>query len=196
MSRVYAWGCCALAACVTGGSAAPRYGSLPAHDAHGRVQVVIEVPAGTNRKREYDYERNAFPVEQRDGVDRVVAFLPYPGNYGFVPSTFVDPAEGGDGDALDVLVLAESVPVASVVPVVPIGVLHLVDHGEVDDKLLAVPADRAARILDVADVSELDPDVVALLSSWFTNYKNDDGVRLESIGGAEDARATLERWQR
>ena len=63
------------------------------------VQVVVEIPAGTNQKIEFDYKDGTFKVDQIDGKDRVIDFLPYPGNYGFVPGTLMDKERGGDGDA-------------------------------------------------------------------------------------------------
>lgn len=171
------------------------YDQLPTFDAAGAVQVVVEIPAGTNHKIEYDHATNTFPVDQENGRDRVITFLPYLGNYGFVPSTLMDPAEGGDGDALDVLVLAESVPTGTVMPVVPIGMLSLRDGGEIDDKIIAVPADADRQIIKVNDVSELAPAVRSIVETWFTSYKGPG--RMESLGwqDAAAARKSVTRWQ-
>ena len=89
---------------------------LPTYTEQG-INVVVEIPAGTNHKIEYDKENKEFVVDQKNGKDRIIDFLPYPGNYGFIPSTYMDPAIGGDGDALDVLVIGESVPTGTVIPV-------------------------------------------------------------------------------
>ena len=59
--------------------------------------AIIEVPAGTNRKLEIQPD-GQFVAELMNGVPRVVNFLPYPGNYGFIPSTLMDEARGGDGE--------------------------------------------------------------------------------------------------
>ena len=45
---------------------------------------------------------SSFIIDKKNGEERIVQFLPYVGNYGYIPSTFSDPEEGGDGDALDV----------------------------------------------------------------------------------------------
>ncbi|MDA9133798.1 inorganic diphosphatase, partial [Gammaproteobacteria bacterium] len=57
---------------------------------NGFLQMVVEIPAGTNKKIEYDKNINEFFIDKIDGVDRVINFLPYPGNYGFIPSTKMD----------------------------------------------------------------------------------------------------------
>lgn len=74
----------------------------------GIVNAVIEIPAGTLDKRQYDRATNTFPIDHRNGVPRRLAFLPYPANYGFIPGTKMDKSKGGDGDALDVFVLCTS----------------------------------------------------------------------------------------
>ena len=76
--------------------------------------MVVEIPAGTNHKIEYDPSTDSFENDKKDGKDRVISFLPYPGNYGFIPSTLMNKDRGGDGDALDILVIGESEPTGTV----------------------------------------------------------------------------------
>ncbi|MEM1216335.1 MAG: inorganic diphosphatase, partial [Bacteroidota bacterium] len=101
----------------------------------GVVNMIVEIPAGTNRKVEFDYEMGIFKTDQKNGKDRIIDFLPYPGNYGFVPGTLMDKARGGDGDALDILVLSEAQPTGSLLSVRMLGALVLRDRGEIDTKL-------------------------------------------------------------
>lgn len=122
--------------------------TIPSFTPEGVLQAVIEIPAGTNTKYEYNREELRFQPDMREGKARKVNFLPYPVNYGFIPSTRMEKERGGDGDPLDVLLLAEHVPTGSVVPVIPIGLLRLSDLGELDHKVLAIPADPEKRIID------------------------------------------------
>lgn len=108
--------------------------------------AIVEVPAGTNRKLEIQPD-GQYVAELVDGKARVVNFLPYPGNYGFIPSTLMDEARGGDGDALDVIIIAETVPVGSIQEFIPIAVLKMIDEGENDTKIIGVPADPALRVI-------------------------------------------------
>ncbi|MEL6944743.1 MAG: inorganic diphosphatase, partial [Bacteroidota bacterium] len=126
---------------------------LPSSTAEG-IKVVIEIPAGTNEKIEYNKERKSFEVDSIDGHARIINFLPYPGNYGFIPSTYMNPDEGGDGDALDVLVISNSVPTGTVMNVLPIASLQLRDNEEIDTKIIAVPADSTARTLQANNFTE------------------------------------------
>ena len=170
--------------------------SLPALTDAG-VQVVVEIPAGTNHKIEINKKTGRFENDSLQGDIRVIDFLPYPGNYGFIPSTYMDPARGGDGDALDVLVLAESQPTGTVMATLPIGVMLLRDGGELDSKIIAVPADPARRIIRADNFLDFllhyDP-AKRLLEDWFLHYKG-YGV-MEFIDWKDEAYAMEEirKW--
>lgn len=148
------------------------YGSLVAINDQG-INVVVEIPAGTNHKIEYRKAEDEFVTEQQNGLDRIIRFLPYPGNYGFIPGTFMDPERGGDGDALDVLVLSEALPTGSVISALPVGALRLKDGGEIDTKIIAVPVDPARRIIDVTNFRDFlvlyDP-AKRIIEEWFLSY--------------------------
>ncbi len=138
------------------------------------LNVVVEIPAGTNHKIEYHPGSGYVNDTLAEGGTRVVQFLPYPGNYGFVPSTLMDKGRGGDGDALDVLVIGESVPTGTLLRVMPIAALMLRDRGEIDTKIIAVPADTSARTLQVDNFLEfsLGNDAAKrIIEAWFLNYK-------------------------
>ena len=111
----------------------------PTFSKNNILQAVVEIPAGTNKKIEYNTRSMLFEIDKKNGVDRIIDFLPYPGNYGFIPSTYSDPDKGGDADALDVLVIAENMPTGTIVEILPIGVLKLIDNQELDYKIIAIP---------------------------------------------------------
>lgn len=162
------------------------------------VQAVIEIPAGTNHKIEYDYTAKAFRNNQVDGKDRVIDFLPYPGNYGFIPGTLMDELRGGDGDALDVLILGEAQPTGTVMPVIVIGVLLTRDRGEIDSKIIAVPADPAQRILRATDFMTfaLEYDAARrMIEDWFLHYKGRGVVEIIRWEDHDYARQEIERWR-
>ena len=149
--------------------------------AEGHLRAVIEIPAGTNRKVTYDPGLRTFAVEQRDGADRVIDFLPYPANYGFIPSTRVAAAQGGDGDPLDVFVVAESLPSAITLEVLPLAVIDTEDDGEQDPKILAVPLRESRRIIQATTLAELEQDYPAIkdiMTLWLTHYDPGDSTRV------------------
>lgn len=170
----------------------------PTFSAQGRLNGVIEIPAGTNRKFEIDKESGVIRPDLRDGRPRMINFLPYPLNYGFIPSTRMDKNRGGDGDPLDVLLLAESVPSGTLLEIVPIGLLMLQDGGEWDNKVLAIPADPALRIITATDWQHFQQDYSAIrhiLELYFMYY---DGLGVMTLMGWGDEQAALEevkKWQ-
>lgn len=164
---------------------------LSAFTDEGHLQGIIEIPAGTNHKFEYNKQTFEFQNDMRDDKPRVIDFLPYPVNYGFIPSTRMDHARGGDGDPLDVLVLAEYLPTGTVIPVQPIGLLLLKDLGEWDNKVLAIPVDPGLRIVRATNWQEFQRDYSAarhLLETFFLYY---DGLGTMTPMGWDDERAAL-----
>ncbi len=162
-------------------------------DHEGRVNVVVEIPAGSNDKWELNKENGQLEWQQLDNQPRIVDYLGYPGNYGMIPRTLVPQAEGGDGDPLDVLVLGPSVERGQLLSTRLIGVLRLKDHGETDDKLLAVSANSPlAGVESLAQLDSLYPGISEIIQLWFVNYKRD--LRIESLGyyGPDTAQAILE----
>jgi inorganic pyrophosphatase len=94
------------------------------------IYVVVEIPKKSRNKYEYD-EKGGFVK-----LDRVLfSSLHYPGDYGFIPQTL-----HADGDPLDVLVMTNEPTFAGcVIEARPLGLYRLVDRGQLDDKILAVP---------------------------------------------------------
>jgi len=158
----------------------------PAQPAEGAINVVVEIPAGTNAKWEVRKEDGVMAWEFKNGKPRVVKYLPYPGNYGMVPRTLLSKEQGGDGDPLDVIVLGPAVPRGTVLRARPVGILRLLDGGEIDDKVLAVAADAP---LDsrwcgsVDDLREHYPGILDIVEIWFSSYKGPG--EMESLGYAD-----------
>src|SRR5271169_6311402 len=100
-------------------------GKNPPHD----INVVIEIPQGSQVKYEMDKDSGAIVVDR-------FLFTPmaYPAAYGFIPNTLA-----ADGDPLDALVLIPA-PVAPgvVIRVRPIGVLLMEDEAGQDEKIICV----------------------------------------------------------
>jgi len=139
-----------------------------ARNADGSINVVVEIPSGTNDKWTVSEDGNALLWEFTGDKPRVVDYLPYPGNYGFIPRTLLDKESGGDGTSLDVLVLGPAVPRGSVVRARAIGIIRVVDRLEQDDKILAVMLDST--LTGVSDLESLDaryPGASEIVRLWF-----------------------------
>lgn len=166
------------------------YYSLPIKSSTNNINAVIEIPVGTNKKYEYNKSTKTFEIDKKDGKERVVDFLSYVGNYGYIPSTYSDPKVGGDGDALDVLVISESVPTGTILDIKPIGVLKLIDAGEFDYKIIAVPVKPSKQIIKAQNFKELSenyPIAKKIIEMWFLNYNPSDEAKIDGWGNEDEA---------
>jgi inorganic pyrophosphatase len=167
------------------------------------VNAVIEIPAGTNHRIRYNEEQKMFLVEQADGSGAIIDFLPYPGNYGFVPGTFLDPVMGGGGYPLDILVISESLPTGSVIEVIPLLVLYFQDESDIyrelpDPKIIAIPANQRFRVLKAESYEDLFEDypvLVEILIKWFGSYRGHETYELKAIGDGEVAVNEIRKWE-
>ena len=99
---------------------------------NNKVNVVIEIPTGSNHKIEWDREHACFMLDRIEPI----AFAK-PCNYGFIPQTLDE-----DGDELDVLMITDQPLTTGIwMKARVLGVMKFVDDGEVDDKIICVPED-------------------------------------------------------
>ncbi len=122
---------------------------------------VIEIPKGSKKKYELD---------KRSGLIRLDRILftstHYPSNYGFIPKTLAE-----DNDPLDVLVLcSEVLDPLTIVECYAIGVVTMIDKGEVDEKIIAIPF-RDPVYSGYRDVSTLPQHMLQEISHFFEVYK-------------------------
>lgn len=127
----------------------------------GLVNTVVEIPEGSRLKVEWDRQRAVFML---DRVEPKIFAKPC--NYGFIPQTLDE-----DGDELDTLIICpEPLTTGVWLEARIIGVLRFEDDGEVDDKVVVVPADNR----DDDRINSLDdiPQLVKQLEHHFTHYKD------------------------
>ncbi len=151
------------------------------HGEKDALNVIVEIPMLSRVKYELDKDTGLIKY------DRVLySPMHYPANYGFVPQTLWE-----DGDPLDVLVLgAEPLVPGCLVEARPIGVLDMVDGGEGDAKVLAVPV-ADPRWKNTKDVSDLEPHYLEEIKHFFTVYKDLQKKKVE-VGDWRD-RASAEK---
>lgn len=149
------------------------------NNAPATVTGIIEIPKNSRAKYELDKDSGMLIL------DRVLySSINYPANYGFIPKTYCD-----DGDPLDILVISqiEIVPMCLVEANV-IGVMRMLDGGEMDDKIIAVAANDMS-VSHIQDISELPEHAIKELRSFFEDYKKleNKSVVVEEFQGKEIA---------
>lgn len=161
--------------------------------------AIVEIPAGTNKKMELNKTTNRIEQDEIDGKKRMINFLPYPGNYGYIPGTELSKEEGGDGDPLDVLIIGESQRSGTKMEVLPIGVLLLKDKGEEDSKIIAIPWEKELRVINASDFATFITEYNAaqhIIQEWFLNYK---GLGQTAFLGWKDekfAKTIIQKWSK
>lgn len=158
----------------------------------GVINVVIEIPKGSSHKIEWNRE---LAVMQLDRVEP--AIFAKPTNYGFIPQTLDE-----DGDELDVLLITdEPLPTGVFLEAKIIGVMKFEDDGEVDDKIVAVPADDRTTGNAYNSLEDLPQQLIKQIEFHFNHYKDlkkAGTTVVQSWGGMEEAKAvireSIERW--
>lgn len=161
----------------------------------GSINIVVEIPAGTNQKWETDKKSGHLKWSRNsDGELRTVQFLAYPANYGMIPRTWLPADEGGDNDPLDVFLLGETVQRGTVVAAKVIGVIRMKDGGEQDDKLIAVPREGIFhKVTNMDELRTAFPGAEEILVTWLENYKANKQVEIVSVDDRALAEAILEK---
>lgn len=152
-------------------------------DAPNVVNVVIEIRKGERNKYEVDKDTGRLFLDRVNGTT-----MGYPADYGYVPNTLCE-----DGDPVDALLLIdESTPHGVVVPSRPIGVLYFEDDGEMDEKLIVVPADDVSKD-HITELDQLGPNFKKVIEHFYAHYKDWKkdwtGVKAEFKGWGDAAAA-------
>ncbi len=150
-----------------------------------KMNVIIEINKGSKNKYEIDKETGII------ALDRVAhTAQDFPFDYGFVPKTLWD-----DGDALDVVVLTTYPLVPGIlVRVRPVAVMGMIDSGDSDSKIIAVPVDDP-RFDDVKDLKDVNKHTLKEIEHFYATYKKLQNKVVEVTGfqGKKAAQAAFER---
>ncbi|KXV73029.1 inorganic pyrophosphatase, partial [Gluconobacter japonicus] len=150
----------------------------PGKDVPNDINVVIEIPQGSQVKYEVDKESGAI------FVDRFL-FTPmaYPAAYGFIPGTLA-----ADGDPADALVLAPAAVVpGAVIRARPIGMLKMEDESGQDEKIICVPHDKIhPQFTDVKSIDDLPEITRKAIEHFFERYKDLEPNKWVKVTGWAD----------
>ncbi|WP_162427547.1 inorganic diphosphatase [Pontibacter pudoricolor] len=172
------------------------YASLPTYTGARQLQAVIETPAGSSHAVKYDLKTKTFINEKLAGQDKILQFLPYPGNYGFIPSTEV----GANSRGLSTLVLAERIESGTVTEVIPIATLMLEkSSGDLYPVIITVPARPSERTIKATNFKSLSieyPAVKQILQQWFVHYTHPNSIKFVGWKDEHFAEKEIQRWMK
>ena len=148
-----------------------------------KFNVIIEISKGSKNKYEIDKKTGLIKLDRA-----MKSAQDYPFDYGFAPQTLWE-----DGDALDVIVLSTHPLLTGIlVEVRPVGVMHMIDCGESDDKIISVPVSDP-RWEETLDLKDLNKHMIKEFTHFLETYKSIEGKKVEITGveGKEEALKTI-----
>lgn len=160
---------------------------------NGTVNTVVEIPEGSILKVEWDRKRAAFMLDRVEP-----AIFAKPCNYGFIPQTLDD-----DGDELDTLIVCpEPLTTGVWLEAKVLGVLKFEDDGDMDHKVVVVPADNRDDGNAINSLDDLGERWKQKIEHHFTHYKDlkkPGSTKVLGWGDAEEAKKIIaeciERWE-
>jgi inorganic pyrophosphatase len=145
--------------------------------------IFVEIPYKSRIKYELDKETGLVRV------DRILySAVYYPANYGLIPRTYCE-----DKDPLDVFILGEDPLAPGVIATVrPIGIVRMVDGGEMDDKIVAVLA-KDPLFNAYRHVEDVPPHMIRKIQRFLEDYKilENKKVLVKGIEGNAEAKRTI-----
>lgn len=158
----------------------------------GVINVVVEIPAGSSHKIEWN---RSLAVFQLDRVEP--AIFAKPTNYGFIPKTLDE-----DGDELDALIITDAPLTTGIfLEAKVIGVMKFEDDGEIDDKVIVVPADDRNTGNAINSLEDLPAQLIKQIEHHFAHYKDlkkPGSTIVKGFGDATEAKTIIheavERW--
>jgi inorganic pyrophosphatase len=148
------------------------------------INVIIEINKGSKNKYEVDKKTGLIAL---DRVSHTAQDFPF--DYGFVPQSLWH-----DNDPLDVVLLTTYPLLPGIlVKVRPVAIMNMIDSGEGDDKIIAVPVDDP-RWSDTKDLGDINKHTLKEIEHFYSTYKKLQNKVVEVTGfkGAAEAQAAFE----
>jgi inorganic pyrophosphatase len=184
----------------------PWYGISAGDSAPNVVTTYIEIVPGDTVKYEIDKPSGLLKIDRPQKFSNIC-----PTPYGFIPQTYCGERVAaycmqktgitnmqGDGDPLDICILTEKIiPHGNILlQAIPIGGLRMIDHGEADDKIIAVMKDDAV-YGGYKNIADCPPQLIERLKHYFLTYKLKPGeaatnVAITHVYNREEAAKVIE----
>ena len=148
------------------------------------MNVIVEINKGSKNKYEVDKKTGLIALDRAMHTSQ-----DFPFDYGFVPQTLWH-----DNDPLDVILLTTFPLLPGVlVRARPVAIMNLIDGGEGDDKVIAVPTDdpRWDKVKDLGDINE---HTLKEIEHFYSTYKKlqNKMVEVKGFKGRSEAESAFE----
>ena len=184
----------------------PWHGINTGEKAPSTVTAFIEIVPTDTVKYEIDKISGYLKVDRPQKFSNSIPTL-----YGFIPQTYCadkvaefaalksgKSVNRGDGDPLDICVLSErSVTHGNIIlEAIPIGGFRMLDHGEADDKIIAVMKGDEF-YAQWNDITDCPTSYINRLKHYFLTYKNLPGEKssceITNVYGRDEAHEVITR---
>ena len=147
------------------------------------MNVIIEINKGSKNKYEIDKKTGLIAL---DRVSYTTQDFPF--DYGFVPRSLWH-----DKDPLDVILLTIHPLLPGIlVRARPVGLMKMIDNGEGDDKIIAVPVDDP-RFEKIQDLGDVNAHTIKEIEHFYSTYKKlqNKVVEVNGFQGRQEAQAAF-----
>jgi inorganic pyrophosphatase len=148
------------------------------------INVIVEINKGSKNKYEVDKQTGLI------ALDRVLhTAQDFPFDYGFVPRSL-----WYDNDPLDVILLTTHALLPGIlVRARPVAIMNMIDNGEADDKIIAVPIDDP-RFDQLCDLKDINPHIVKEIEHFYSTYKKlqNKVVEVNGFQGQKEAQRVFQ----
>lgn len=149
-----------------------------------KMNVIVEINKGSKNKYEVDKKTGLIALDRAAHTAQ-----DFPFDYGFVPKSLWH-----DNDPLDVILLTTFPLLPGVlVRARPVAIMNMIDGGEGDDKIIAVPCDDP-RWEDTKDLKDINKHTLKEIEHFYSTYKKlqNKVVEVRGFKGKEDAEKCFE----
>ncbi len=137
-----------------------------------KMNVIIEINKGSKNKYEIDKKTGLIALDRAAHTSQ-----DFPFDYGFVPQSLWH-----DNDPLDVIMLTTfSLLPGVLVRARPVAIMNMIDGGEGDDKIIAVPCDDP-RWDHVQDLEDINKHTLKEIEHFYSTYKKLQNKVVEVTG--------------
>ncbi len=161
----------------------------------GRLNVLVESTAGTNKLFNYDYESNTFRIKKVNGKDETLNYLPLPFNIGFIPSTSTVP---GKVVPLRTLLICENITTSSLVESIAIGAMSFKEGGVEKVMIISVPSEisiRTVNALGFDDFQAKFPSLSPIIKEWYENHDKSRDISEIEFKNEAYAKEIIEKYR-
>ncbi len=147
------------------------------------INTIIEINKGSHNKYEIDKKTGLIALDRVAHTSQT-----FPFDYGFIPKTLWK-----DNDPVDVIVLTTTPLMPGIlVRVRPVALMEMIDDGDSDDKVIAVPV-KDPRWEHVKDLKDLNPHTIKEMQHFYSTYKTLQNKEVKVVGfkGRAEAEAVF-----